>query len=132
MRQIFTKTQKMRIFAVKVIYCNSCVTRTLKCNACSRHEVTFAQNTKTHYVPYITKPPIARKRAWLSRTFFFQATCSKLIHADNISFFFKNSSWNLGEKYVYVRNPTSISHFPIEFNGKNGVFRLSIAQKLFR
>ena len=34
----------------------------------------------------------------------------------------KKTSCNLGEKYVYVRNPTSISLFPIEFNGKNGVF----------
>ena len=31
---------------------------------------------------------------------------------------------------MFVRNPTSI--FSIEFNGKNGVFGLPVAQKLIR
>ena len=35
----------------------------------------------------------------------------------------------LREKYVYVRNPTYITFFPIEFNGKNGVFGLPLAKK---
>ena len=82
---IFTKTQKIRISAVKVIYCYSCVSRTLKCNACSRHDVTLRRAKYQKRTTIVSKPPIAQKRAWLSRTF-FQATCSKLIHADNISF----------------------------------------------
>ena len=49
-----------------------------------------------------------------------------------ISVFKKTSLWNLGEKYVYVGNPTSISLFPIEFNGINGVFGQPVAQKLIR
>ena len=130
MRQFFTKTQKMRISAVKVIYCNSCVSRTLKCNACSRHDVTLRRAKYQKRTTIHNKTSNSTKRAWLFRTF-FQATCSKLIHADNISFK-KNFIVEFRRKYVYVRNPTSISHFPIEFNGKNGVFRLSIAQNLIR
>ena len=128
MRQCFTKTQKMRISAVKVIYCNSCVSRTLKCNACSRHDVTLRRAKYQKRTTIHNKTSNSTKTSLVVKDFFFQATCSKLIHADNISVLKKN--FNLGEKYVYVRNPTSISHFPIAFNDKNGVFRLSIAQKL--
>ena len=48
------ETQKMRISAVKCIYCNSCVSRTLRCNACSRHDVTLRRGKcqKTHYHTY--------------------------------------------------------------------------------
>ena len=63
----------------------------------------------------------------------FQATCSKVIHADNISLFKKKKNIvEFRRKYVYIRNLTSISIFPIEFNGKNGVFGLPVAQKLIQ
>ena len=99
--------------------------------ACSRHNVIYiSENTKNSLL-YIAKPEIAQKRARLSRNF-FQATSSKVIHADNISCFFFKLLWNLGEKYFYVRNPTSISLFPIPFNGKNEVLGLPVGQKLIR
>ena len=88
----------------------------------------ITENTK-NALPY-AKPQIARKRARLSWTF-FQATCSKLIRADNIRFFFKFIV-EFRRKICLSTNATSISLLPIEFNGKNGVFGLPVAQKLIR
>ena len=100
----FHQSTKIRISVVKCIYCNCCVIRTLKCDACSRHDITLRRGKyqkRTTIRTYIAKPKIAQKRALLSRTF-YHATCSKVIHAENVSFWKNKSSWNLGEKYVIV------------------------------
>ena len=117
----------MRISAVKGIYCDSCVSLTLKCDACSRHDVTLRRGKFQKRTTIHSKTSNSTKTSTVVKDFFqsnlFQNVSRRLYH-------FFNSSRNLGEKYVYVRKPTSTSLFPIEFNGKNGVFGLPVAQKL--
>ena len=118
----------MRISVVKGIYCYSCVSRNLKWDVCLHHDVTLRRGKYQKLTTTHSKSSNSTKTSTVVKDFL----SSNLFQSDSlrISFFLNISSWNLGEKYVYVRNLTSISRFPIEFNGKNGVFGLPVAQKL--
>ena len=80
-------TQKIRISAVKGIYCNSCVSRTLKCNACSRHDVTlrrgkYQKRTTIHIKRYKYKTSINTKTSTVVKDFF----SSNLFQTDSLRY----------------------------------------------
>ena len=69
-----------KVSAVKGIYCNSCVSRTLKCDACSRHDVTLRRGEYQKRTTIRSKTSNSTKTSTVVKDF-FQATCSKVIHA---------------------------------------------------
>ena len=119
----------MSISAVKGIYCNSCVSRTLKYNACLRHDVTLRRGKYQKRATIHIKTSNSMKTSTVVKDFF--SSNLFLIHADNISFQ-KKIIVDFRRKICLCVKSDIYIPFPIEFNGKNGVFGLPVAQKLIR
>ena len=110
MRQIFTKTQKMRISAVNVIYCNSCISRTLKCNACSRHDVTLRRAKYQRRTTMHNKTSNSTKTSLVVKDFFSSNLFHAFVFATRIVqfLFFLNPKFQVSSHLLCLYSPVCV------------------------